>query len=149
MKNLEIKNDVDSHRPKQAKLTIIVLLYTITFLFAPACDSSPYKQGKNLYVTHCQNCHQEDGNAVMGLIPPIAGSDYLAANQDNLPCLIRYGLNEPITVNGMPYHHEMPKNEVLSETQIANVINYINNAWGNKADFVSYDMVLEGLKKCE
>ncbi len=127
--------------------TIIAII--LFFLCWTSCQTEPYKQGRKLYELHCQNCHQKDGNALMALIPPLAGSDYLIEHQEDLPCNIRHGMKHPIIVNGMPYEGEMPANKILTETQIANVINYINNAWGNKGPYVSYEDVLERLEKCK
>lgn len=111
------------------------------------CDTNPYKQGKVLYEQNCQNCHQDDGHAVRGLIPPLAKSEYLS-DPANVACIIRNGLKGEITVNGETYNHEMPPNLILTPTQISNIINYINNSWGNKHPFVSYNKVAESLRAC-
>ncbi|MEM7101945.1 MAG: cytochrome c [Bacteroidota bacterium] len=125
-------------------ILLIVVLYCSCLSF----DSNPYKQGKNLYETNCQNCHQADGQALAGLIPPLAGSDYLVKNKDQLACIIRHGLEGEILVNGVTYNQPMPANNLLTEIQIANIINYINNEWGNKNGYTSYEDVIEKLKNC-
>jgi len=114
-----------------------------------SCDSNPYKQGQLLYENYCQNCHQENGEALLGLIPPLKNSDYLQNHQAELPCIIRHGLVGEIMVNGLPYNHEMPENDKFSEIEIANIINFVNHQWGNDYGYVSYDAVRETLKKCE
>jgi len=113
-----------------------------------SCDSNPYKQGKLLYENYCQNCHQENGEALLGLIPPLKNSDYLEQHQAELPCIIRNGLKGEIVVNGLPYNHEMPGNKTFSQIEIANIINFVNNSWGNNYGYVSYDEVKETLEKC-
>ncbi len=112
------------------------------------CDTNPYKQGLALYEQNCQNCHQEDGKAVRGLIPPLAGSDYLL-NSGQVACIIRHGLEGDILVNGKRYNHKMPENKKLTATQITNIINYINHAWGNDLPYIPYNIIDEALKECE
>ena len=127
-----------------ATILIFLSLWLSYFL---ACDTNPYKQGKVLYEKTCQNCHQEDGKAVATLIPPLAGSEYIG-QPDLVACIIRYGLNGKITVNGVEYNHEMPPNELLTPIQIANIMNYVGNSWGNNAEYVSSKQVAEALENC-
>lgn len=105
--------------------------------------------GKQLYQRHCLNCHQEDGQGVQLLVPPLAGVDYLSEHREDLPCIIRYGMQGPIQVNGRTYDHPMPGNESLSDGQIYNIIQYIQRAWGNEHQPLSLKEVRERLKACE
>jgi cytochrome c551 len=66
------------------------------------------------------------------LIPPLAGADYLVANRNSLPCIIRYGIADNIVVNGVQYAEQMAGHPELSDIDIANVLNYIGNSWGNQ-----------------
>ncbi|MEM9983338.1 MAG: cytochrome c, partial [Bacteroidota bacterium] len=86
------------------------------------------EQGAVLYEVHCQSCHLEEGDGLRGIIPPLAKADYLQQHQSQLACLIRYGLQDTILVNGKQYRQAMPANETLTDTQISNIINYINTA---------------------
>jgi len=108
-------------------LTVFTLLATLLF----ACGKTDNRQGHNLYDQHCANCHMEEGDGLRGLIPPLAGADYLRDNPREVVRGIRYGMKGPMTVNGMLYNEEMPGNVELSEFQIVNIVNYINQAWGN------------------
>ena len=134
------------HRATSVAMLIFVFMYLA--ILPSSCDSNPYKQGQLLYENYCQNCHQENGEALLGLIPPLKNSDYLERHQTELPCIIRHGLSGEITVNGLPYNHEMPENKEFSEIEIANIINFVNNSWGNDYGYVSYDVVKETLEKC-
>ncbi len=100
-------------------------------LLWPACAGNTYVQGKRLYDIHCANCHMPDGNGLAALYPPLAGSDYLQAHQELLPCIIRHGLRDTITVKGKVYDQPMEGIKNLNEVEITNIINYINQAWGN------------------
>ncbi|MEK7257174.1 MAG: cytochrome c, partial [Bacteroidota bacterium] len=94
-------------------------------------------------------CHMDEGTGLQGIIPPLAGADFLTIRKDELPCIIRKGLKGEITVNGKKYSTEMPGSPALTEFEITNVINYINHAWGNDFGVVKHETVREALKKCE
>lgn len=106
-------------------------------------------QGRILYRQHCANCHQDDGSGLGKLIPPLAQSDYLQKNPQDVVCIIRYGLQGPVVVNGIEYNQPMPANPQLKDIEIAEIITYINNAWENKGPFVTVQMAQDWLKDCE
>ena len=85
--------------------------------------------GKNVYEHNCAACHQMNGNGVKGSFPPLAGSDYLKDKRASIRAVV-HGLREPITVNGEKYNGVMPALG-LSDSEIANVLTYINSQWNN------------------
>ncbi len=124
------------------------LLASLFFLLG-SCDSNPYGKGMKIYNKHCAVCHNEDGNGLQGLIPPIRQSDYLVKHQDDLACIIRFGLDTTITVNNVVYDmQQMPANDILDDIAITNLINFINNAWGNEGKFVTPKKIKADLEKC-
>lgn len=125
------------------------LLLLLPFLLLLACDRNPYKQGAILYENFCQNCHMEDGSGLEGLIPPLANVDFVKNKQDQLACIIRYGLQDSILVNGRTYNQAMAGIPQLSNVEIGNIINYINHAWGNDYGFYPPDRVDRMLEDCE
>ncbi len=127
------------------KLAFLSIFGTVVFF---SCQQEPYRQGKNLYAIHCENCHMADGTGLGGNIPPLAKSDYLAQNQALISCIIKYGQEGKIVVNGTTYEEPMPGVESLSEFQIANIINYINHAWGNDYGFVKLEDIREQIENC-
>ena len=131
------------------KVFPVFFLLGILFYSCLNLDSNPYKQGKKLYEDNCQNCHQEDGKALEGLIPPLAGSDYLQKNKMNVPCIIQYGMEGEVIVNGKSYNHPMPGITILTPIQIANIVNYISNEWGNDYGYISYEDVVKALENCD
>lgn len=106
-------------------------------------------QGRKLYRQHCANCHQADGSGLGKLIPPLAGSDYLEKNKENVLCIIRWGMEGPIVVNGQEYNQPMPPNPRLKDIEIAEIATYIFNAWGNEGEFIQVQQAQEWLKDCE
>lgn len=89
-----------------------------------------------------------DGTGLEGNIPPLARADYLAKNPDKLACIIRYGLEEEIKVNGRTYNQPMAGISQLSDVEITNIINYINQAWGNELGYYPNSKTTEALENC-
>lgn len=106
-------------------------------------------QGRLLYKQHCANCHQDDGSGLGQLIPPLAGSDYLQKNPEEIICLIRHGKKGPIVVNGLEYNQAMPPNPELTAIEIAEIATYIDNAWGNKGALVEANKAASILNECK
>ena len=106
-------------------------------------------QGKAIYREGCINCHQGNGRGLRKLIPPLANSDYLINNQVNVVCLIKNGAHASIMVNGIDYPATMPAHADLTNLEIAEVLTYINNSWGNEIGFVEAKEVSDWLKQCE
>ncbi len=114
-----------------------------------SCQSNPYVHGEILYENFCANCHMEDGTGLIGNIPPLAGADFLTKYADQLPCIIRYGVTDTLTVNGKQYAAPMAGIPELTDIEVTNVINYINHAWGNDNGFTrptDVQVILEGCK---
>jgi len=90
----------------------------------------------------------EKGEGLGRLIPPLAQSDYLKQHQSQIACLIRNGISDTLVVNGILYDVPMEGIKTLSNAEIGNIINYINQAWGNNIPFKSPVEVDEELKNC-
>jgi len=100
-------------------------------------QEKPLKQsildGEEIYQDFCLQCHLDNGKGVENAFPPLAKSDYLQNNIDSSIRGVKYGLRGEITVNGKTYNGVMV-NQGLDEEEIADVMNYILNSWGNKAE---------------
>jgi len=96
------------------------------------------QKGKAVYMQTCFVCHQLDGQGVPNQIPPLAKSDFLSSSdKDNIIRGVVAGRTGPITVNGKPYNATMIALAYLSDEQIANVLTYVRNSWGNSGDAVN------------
>lgn len=126
---------------------IILQLFCI-FTLVSCFNNETFYQGHSIYDSVCANCHMEDGTGLKGLIPPLAGSDYLKNNQLDVACIIRYGQHDTIVVNGKTYNQPMAGIEYLTDTEIANIINYINHAWGNDYGMIPFKELRQQLKTC-
>ncbi len=108
-----------------------------------------YIQGKQLYQMHCQNCHKEDGAGMGRLIPPLAASDYLMNDSINVACLIRNGQSGEVIVNGISFNQPMPAHLSLTDLEIAEIMTYIKNSWGNKKGLIDVSETQKALKECK
>ena len=124
------------------------LPYILITLLICSC-SNKNTEGKKLYQSQCMNCHQENGQGVGKLIPPIS-STFLAEHKNDIPCIIKNGLKGEIIVNGITYDHEMPKNNKISDFDLVNVLNYIEEEFGSgKKDKFNIEEVKGNLKRCQ
>ncbi len=116
-------------------------------------DSITYKRyyvnGRGLYEKNCQNCHGADGKGLGTLYPPLTDSTYLIANKKKLACIIRYGQNQEIEINKIAYQGQMPGNNTLAEIDIAQIIVYISNSFGNNQSFYDQAQVAKDLAGCK
>lgn len=112
-------------------------LLLLLLLALPSCFTNKGHQGERLYGQHCASCHGEQGEGIGQLVPPLAGSDYLAQHAGQLACIVRVGLKGPIVVNGVDYNQLMlgvqdtTTHRQLSPAQITNLLNFIESHWGN------------------
>lgn len=103
------------------------------------------ERGKEIYNIQCIACHQEKGEGLEDIYPPLAKSDYLMADKKRAIHQIIQGLSGEIKVNGKVYNGEMPAFE-LTDTEASDVVNYIRNSWGNKGGAVTPDEVATARK---
>ena len=135
------------------KATSILLIILSFFIIGSSFyqqDSLPesIKRGKEVYTNYCMNCHMEDGNGTPDINPPLAKADYVKKQPaKTLINIILEGQSEEITVNKKKYSIPMPPQPYLSDEQIADVLNYIRNTWGNKIAGIITPAQVKALRK--
>lgn len=92
--------------------------------------------GERVYSQNCAACHQPTGTGIPGAFPPLAGSDYLAADKMRAIGVVINGLQGEVTVNGTVYNSVMP-GVMINDQQVAAVLTYVMNSWGNNFGEVS------------
>lgn len=108
----------------------------------PVDEATLTKEGAKVYAARCASCHQPTGAGVPGAFPPLAGSEYVTGKPEDHAKVVLNGLNGAITVKGQSYNGVMPAwKDVLSDREIAAVVTYERNSWGNKAGVVTPDDV--------
>jgi mono/diheme cytochrome c family protein len=135
---------------KKNKTTYTIYIVIIFTIIINACQTKTFSIGQESYNNKCANCHGQNGEGLNGLIPPLANSDYLKKNKDQIACIIKNGLNGEIQVNGIKYEQAMPAaSNRLTAADIANIINFIQNEWGNNNGEISLPEVQSQLDGCK
>mgnify|MGYP000232895453 CR=1 FL=1 len=104
------------------------------------------QRGSEIYTDFCINCHMPNGEGVAEVYPPLAKSDYLMNNIEESIKGLKYGQKGEITVNGKTYNGFMAPLG-LSDDEVADVMNYITNSWGNKSDKMVTEEEVSNIKK--
>lgn len=92
--------------------------------------------GKQLFMGSCSACHQSEGQGIPRTFPPLAKSDYLMKDKKRAVEVVLNGLKGPVTVNGQEFNSVMPPMSHFADDDIANILTYVRNAWGNTGDAV-------------
>ena len=107
----------------------------------PALDAFQLAMKKGLSVyNNCVGCHQPNGQGLPGINPPLAGSEWVQGGTERLVRVAIHGLMGPVTVKGVAYNSAMVP-PPLNDTEIAQVLTYIRNSWGNQAPMVTKEMI--------
>ena len=103
--------------------------------------------GKEIYMKAapggglCFTCHQSNGLGLAGQFPPLVDSEWVLGDKPTLIKIAMFGLMGPIKVKGVDYNLAMPPPGIppgsLTDQQIADVLTYIRNDWGNSASSIS------------
>lgn len=97
-------------------------------------------RGQDVYTTYCMTCHQEQGEGIEDIYPPLSKSDYLMADINRSIIRVLKGVTGEMKVNGKTYNTEMVGLD-LSPEETSDVLNYIRNSFGNKGEAVTPVMV--------
>jgi len=136
------------------KLVLIIFISSALLTMFYSCQTADriqqdayYVNGRDLYIKHCQNCHGAKGEGLGALTPPLTDSIYMKANKQQLACF-KKGLTTPVTVNGKVYESKMPAFN-FADIDVAQLIVYITNDFGNKQGMYTNDNVAADLKNCK
>jgi mono/diheme cytochrome c family protein len=107
----------------------------------PAAKADPamaasLTRGAVVYKNVCITCHQADGGGVPNMNPPLIKTTYVLGDKARLAHIVLAGLAEPIEINGDDYKQHMPAQAYLTDQQVADVLTYVRNSFGNKASAV-------------
>ena len=93
--------------------------------------------GEMIYKKYCISCHQADGGGVPNMAPPLQQTSYVLGEKEPLIKIVLNGLKN-VEINEETYNNPMPGlGSVLKDKQIADVLTYVRNSFGNKASAVS------------
>jgi putative membrane-bound dehydrogenase-like protein len=110
---------------------------------------APPSPGAEMYTMACLACHQPEGKGLPGVYPPLEGSEWVSATDPSkLIKIVLHGLSGPIKVSGQTYGNQpgavpMPAMSGLNDQQIADVLTFVRETYGQNADPITADEVKE------
>jgi mono/diheme cytochrome c family protein len=107
---------------------------------APKSKAERIELGRRLFGSICAACHQPTGRGLPNMFPPLAGSDFLNADKSRAIKIVIHGRQGDVVVNGMKYNNNMPSFP-LTDQDIANVLTFVYNSFGNSGLEVTADEV--------
>ena len=108
-----------------------------------ATETSAEDLGQKLYALHCVACHQSSGQGLPPAFPPLANADYFLDDPLRAASMVINGMSGPISVNGVEYNGVMPGFGYLNDAEIAALLTYALNAWGNDGGSVTAAQVAQ------
>jgi mono/diheme cytochrome c family protein len=128
-------------------LIVLISLMAVAVIVLIGCDShtsteASIARGEKIYKQYCLSCHQVDGSGVPQLNPPLKNSAYVVGEESKLISIVRHGFNDGVEINGDAYTNPMPPvGANFKDQEIADVLTYVRNSFGNKASAISADQV--------
>jgi len=111
-------------------------------LYQPPSGGIDLMRGRAVYENLCGLCHGNDGKGKPGQAPPYVGSDWALGSPNRMIRIPLAGLAGAIQVNGQEWNLSMPAmGAALTDDDLAAVLTYIRQSWGNKASAVTPDQV--------
>jgi mono/diheme cytochrome c family protein len=135
-------------------ITIVIVFFIVFSSFNTAPQPSlkaSIDRGKKVYEITCIACHQADGEGVQRMNPTLVKTKWVLGDKKALSKIVLNGLQGgEIEIDGDNFHNPMPpQGELLNDQQIADVLTYVRNSFGNKASAVTPAEVraARGIKK--
>ena len=128
-------------------LIVLASLAAVMAIFFISCNSSTtskasMERGEKIYTQYCLSCHQANGSGVPQLNPPLKNTSYVLGEESRLIRIVINGFSDGVEINGEVYTNPMPAfGASLKDEEIADVLTYVRNSFGNKASEISADQV--------
>ncbi len=128
------------------KSIIITILLTSVAVFYLFGESHPVQQpslkasvtrGEAVYKKVCLSCHMADGGGVPRMNPPLTQTSYVLGDKSKIIFIVLHGMSDRIPIEDDYYSNNMAAHTDLSDQQVADVLTYVRNSFGNKASAVT------------
>jgi mono/diheme cytochrome c family protein len=119
---------------------IVFLVAVAGIMIAAQTKPVPKKNmeaGKKVYDTYCLVCHQQDGAGVPRMNPPLIKTSFVLGDKKKLINIVLKGMNEEVEIEGNYYTNVMAPHDFLQDQEIADLLSFVRNSFGNKASMVS------------
>lgn len=117
--------------------TIILFAVIVLSSFVQNPLAASIARGKKVYDKVCLSCHMIDGGGVPHLNPPLIQTSYVLGDKKKIIQIVLHGMNDRIAIDDDYYSNNMAPHKDLTNQQIADVLTYIRNSFGNKASAVT------------
>lgn len=95
------------------------------------------ERGKQVYLAQCLACHMADAGGVPNMNPPLIKTKWILGNKTTLVRVVLKGMTGQVDIDGDTYQNVMAPHSDLTDQQIADVLTYVRNNFGNKASRVT------------
>ena len=112
-------------------------------------DLKVWKQGERAYMISCFACHNVDGSGLPEMGPPLVGSEWVLEQPERFAKILLHGMQGPIMVKGKHYKPTaaMPGlGTVMNDQQLAEIMTYVGNSWGNSIGVVDRAVIAKARK---
>ena len=98
-----------------------------------------FAEGRQKYLATCSGCHGVDGKGINRFAPPLRASEWVLGDATTLSLIVLHGMEGPMVVAGKKYDAPtilpvMPAHSTMGDADIASILTYIRNEWGNQAE---------------
>lgn len=121
-------------------LTIVVFFYVTAQTkkaSQPVNSKASIARGQIVYRKVCLSCHMADGGGVPRLNPPLIKTSYILGDKSKIIYIVLHGMVDRVPIEDEYYSNNMAPHTDLSNQQIADVLTYVRNSFGNKASAVT------------
>ena len=126
---------------------IIIILLSI---FVQPLPKDSMERGKKVFDQYCMPCHMQDGSGVPRLNPPLIKTSYVIGDKKGFIEIVLKGFDAQVEIEGEYYQNVMAPHDFLTDEQVADVVTYVRNSFGNKASVAKpgeVKIVRDALKK--
>ncbi len=97
--------------------------------------------GQKVFSQYCVSCHQADALGVPHMNPPLVKTTYVLGDKTKLIKIVLNGFDEDVEINGERYSNSMASHDFLKDQEIADVLTFVRNSFGNKAPAITMAQV--------
>ncbi len=119
------------------KTVLVVFFITTTVLLKAQSLKTSMDRGQKVYEKVCLSCHMADGGGVPHLNPPLSQTSYVLGDKSKIIYIVLHGMTDRIPIEDEYYSNNMAAHTDLNDQQIADVLTYVRNNFGNKASAVT------------
>lgn len=122
--------EVSSMSNYQQRLVRLCALLLSLSAASPSCVAEQAEAGERLFLDNCAECHQPNGKGIRGVYPSLAASEIVRGSGADVALQLIIGRGEMPSFAG-----------ALSAAEMATLINFVRNAWGNSGEPISEEAV--------